>query len=457
MSVRRLILGLLITLLGSSAFALVQPGYQWTTNMQPLTWRASAAEACADWVTYYQANGKPGNWATYTMTTNVCDSSTNPGVWRGTPSGTLASNGSPVSGAQESRDIFRNSSLQCPANSTAVTGGCQCASGYDESGGQCVQNQCSTSKGSSTLVNWTAGWQRTNRVTSTEPLINANPLPASPSACVAGCTVNFDAGSACPGCKAQVSQTPNDQGLYRVNVEFIGIGAGTPCSMSTTGGPTLPDDAKDPPCPGYVGEINGQKGCYGTAEKPIKPVPNTITQGRDTVPGNPPAGAPSGPGNPTPTNGAGGSAGGPAGAGVGPAGSGGTGTVAGAGNGSGRVGTQGGTEQQNCGAPGQPSCKIDETGTPEKGDYSTVTKGIDDTGKSLEDAIKLNRDRTDGPTWSFSFAFPTGCAPLDTHIGGVVMNPCEWQPMIHDLLSMVWVAVTVFTCIGMVGRAIQGT
>lgn len=51
----------------------------------------------------------------------------------------------------------------CPANSTAVTGGCQCNANYDESNGQCVPhvNKCSAQMNKPRTVNWTLGWTRT--------------------------------------------------------------------------------------------------------------------------------------------------------------------------------------------------------------------------------------------------------------------------------------------------------
>lgn len=347
----------------------------------------------------------------------------------------------------------------CPANSDPSGAQCQCRAGFDETGGQCIAhvNQCTSRPPS--VVNYTAGWQRTPNIGSDEKLIAPNTISGGVgSMCVGGCTTEVNVAEACPDCKASVSQVPNDQGLYRVSVELMGKATGTECTAGSADAPATPDNSKDPPCPGYVGEINGVKGCYGTAASPVSGV--QWTQGKDLpkTPGNPPAGINN---RATPSTGSGGSAGGPAGAANGRPGSAGTGTVAGSGNGSGRVGTQEGTEQQACGAPGQPKCdvKVDESGTAkDAGTSFDGAKGELDTNKqSAQDAISGAHSIT-APTWSFSFQLPTGCTAyqVGTFKGTeFTFNPCQYQGMIHDLLSMVWAAVTAFCIIGMVGRTIR--
>lgn len=103
--------------------------------------------------------------------------------------------------------------------------------------------------------------------------------------------------------------------------------------------------------------------------------------------------------------------------------------------------------------------KVNEKGTPDGvgTSFDAAKKKSDDTHtaqvKSIEDAAK----RETGPAWDFSFQLPTGCTPMQTPIGNFTLDPCRYQGTIHDLMSMVWAAITVFTIIGMVGRTIRGT
>ena len=255
----------------------------------------------------------------------------------------------------------------CPANSTTTAGNCQCNSGYVEQGGQCVNPNevCSAKGGTSSIVGVTAGWQRTPSVASSQDWLYPTRLSSSGtgSVCNGGCTQNYDANEPCSDCKSYVSQVPNAQGLYRVSVDFMGHYSGSACSDSPSDQVIKPDDTKDPQCPGYVGEVNGVKGCYGTAEKPVRPeAPDPNIDRKPKEPGNPSAGTKptsgegsgSGGTGRTPSTGAGGSQGGPAAA---------------ASSGSKPDGTTNKPtdptkEQQACGAPGQPKCAIDESGTP---------------------------------------------------------------------------------------------
>lgn len=109
-----------------------------------------------------------------------------------------------------------------------------------------------------------------------------------------------------------------------------------------------------------------------------------------------------------------------------------------------------------CGLPGTPPCKIDETGTP-----TGVGTSFDGSKTDLETQKTATATAITGaasitaPAWTFSFALPTGCAPYATGLRGFIMNICPYQPIIHDLLSMVWAATTAFAMIGMVGRTIR--
>lgn len=120
-----------------------------------------------------------------------------------------------------------------------------------------------------------------------------------------------------------------------------------------------------------------------------------------------------------------------------------------------------------CGLPATPPCKIDETGTP------TVAVGlaaqaagsavVDSTqtaaiatvnrGAVLPNGSPVNEDR-DIP-W-FTFDMPSTCSPLPTWANGPTVDICRFQPMFHDIMSIVWYMGTVFGLITMFGKAIRG-
>lgn len=111
---------------------------------------------------------------------------------------------------------------------------------------------------------------------------------------------------------------------------------------------------------------------------------------------------------------------------------------------------------ETCGLPGKPKCLIDETGTPaDKAESFEPAKTELDTAKTTASDAITAAEGIAAPSWSFTFQLPTGCAPYVTGIRGFIMNVCEYQSTIHDLLSMVWAAATAFACIGMVGRTIR--
>lgn len=92
-------------------------------------------------------------------------------------------------------------------------------------------------------------------------------------------------------------------------------------------------------------------------------------------------------------------------------------------------------EDIECGLPGKPPCKIDETGTPEFEDPFSP----DDPTAPLTALI-------DAPTvadveFSWTLQLPSTCDVLTVgeFAGEVVeFDLCQYQPMIHDLMSIVW-------------------
>lgn len=360
-----------------------------------------------------------------------------------------------------STDIYSDPAA-CPANSAVSGTQCQCNTGYDEAGGQCVAhvNACTGNAGKPTTVRVTIGYTRTpddNDTKTVGPVFNPW---AGGSVCSGGCTMDFASVE-----KAWISQAPTAGGLYRNSVDAKYVNSGNECtaSASNAGDMAVKTDAPIPDCPGYVGEVNGTPGCYGTAAKPVVPANKPAGAAPPPVAGNPPAGVvpSSGAGSaadPTPATGNGGPAGGPAGAAVGGKG----GSAGGTSDGKGTTDKPAdGKEQAACGAPGQPVCavKVDEKGTPENAgtSFDAAQKKSDDSYAAQAKTVTDASASTYKPTWDFSFALPTGCTAFDTEIEGFKLDPCRYQSTIHDLMSLVWAAITVFTIIGMVGRTIRGT
>lgn len=126
---------------------------------------------------------------------------------------------------------------------------------------------------------------------------------------------------------------------------------------------------------------------------------------------------------------------------------------------------EGGTESTGapsdiitCGLPGTPPCKIDEAGTPPPKDP------FDDPGRGGADWFKGLFDFFSNPQvadtqWSWSFALPTSCSVMSVgpFLGIMVeFDLCQYQPMIHDILSIVWAAAGIWFAVGMVGRTLGG-
>jgi hypothetical protein len=137
----------------------------------------------------------------------------------------------------------------------------------------------------------------------------------------------------------------------------------------------------------------------------------------------------------------------------------GSGTMGGGGGGGGG----GGDDIITCGLPNTPACKIDEEGTPDGADADTAAKaGIETEAGKLTTKLDEIVAGTGAPdrTWGFDISFPTTCVPfvITTRIWGThVLDFCQWQPVVHDIMSLVWISTTLFLCIGMVFRAVTGS
>lgn len=333
--------------------------------------------------------------------------------------------------------------------------------------GSCQPDVCTAKQGDSQITNVTSGWKRSPKVDDpNEEWVVTYFLPPSGRATICGggsvCEMTIDAHEPCSECSAYVSQVPGANGLYRVSTDFRAHFTGETCTSSSAS--DLPpealqkDDVKDPPCPGYVGEVNGVKGCFGTADKPIRPVPAPPKPSgiSDTDRGNPSAGSKptSGEGSGTggsgrtPAAGAGGSSGGPSGA------------ASGSNGGTKPDGTtpkpDDGKEQANCGAPGQPKCGIDESGTPTKFDGD---KAALDAWKSAVEANRATIKDADGSffdSYSMFFAVPpiVPCEPIELPNDQLLTRQCDVVEGTRSVMSYIWALAAIWICLGWIREAI---
>lgn len=357
----------------------------------------------------------------------------------------------------------------CPANSTAVTGGCQCNANYDESGGQCVPhvNACTATQGKVGVTNWTQGFSRTPDEGDVQAVGPVNRPPTDGVICDAGCSVSIQ--MAGPGVNYYVSQSPTASGLYRRSVDYPNIGLGTECTPQAKDAAAQKTTAA-PVCPGTVGEVNGKTTCVGT---PSKPVPTTPGDEPPVTPvaGNPAAGAKpasgegSGVGSTgrTPAAGDGGNAGGPAAAGVGGKGGGAGGTAAGSGSGSGG-GTTPDDKGEPCGGPGQPICnvKVDEKGTPTGAGetFKPAKDKLDETKQKNDEQLQKASGTQDKgffePVRSMFWAPPVAACEsfsLPQQVGGLSLDACGVVDGVRNAMAIVWAGAGLFLCFGMIKRS----
>lgn len=470
---------LALSLLGASttASALVPTQQMWRANEKGVFTQPTATKpgACDAALALWKA-ANPTNPYIQAAKTQL-DLALNP------PNGACLMNVN-IGGAQWAFDHQSNISpiSACPANSTGVSGGCQCSAGFVENAGQCTPNQCGQNLNKPMRVNWTIGWTRTNNDDDRKWIGGAPSVPPSGgSICMEGCMVGVNLELAGGPYR---SQEPAANGMYRTSADFQGVGLGGACTETTT---SVDKDQPIPPCPGHVGQgPDGKTGCYGTADKPITPTNAPIPpDNKDPIAGNPAAGkvptegegGGQGGAGRTPSTGSGGNAGGPAAAAT-PAGPGGgaggsasgTGQVGG-GTGSGPGGTAGegeGEDQAACGAPGQPVCavKFDEkdmpTGQQMKDGMQTETDklnaAMDLKGEGISTAISSSSMDT---SWGFfpNWTASQSCTPwqlgtLPYINKQITVDICVIQPYVLAIMSFLWVVGTFFAIISMVGRVV---
>jgi hypothetical protein len=112
-------------------------------------------------------------------------------------------------------------------------------------------------------------------------------------------------------------------------------------------------------------------------------------------------------------------------------------------------------EDLECGLPGTPPCKIDETGTPTGEDFpgpAVIDSAVSGVMSCVTSPLACLPAL---PALSWSFALPSGCSAFPvTGFGSWIteIDVCEFQPVFHDLMSVVWVLGGLFGAIGLFWR-----
>lgn len=317
---------------------------------------------------------------------------------------------------------------------------------------------CASKAGQSKTVNFTTGWAQSNNPDSPKAI----DVPMPGSGCDGQCAFTRGGVQSC-----WWSQVPHSNGLHRVSCDSTVTLTGAACQGGAS--PSNNPGTPEPPCPGVSGQVNGKPVCIGSTGTPLPSIPKPGNGTPPAAPGNPGSGdkPTTGPGagndgaGRTPTVGEGGNEGGGSSSVVPGGGSEGNGQGTGTPTPTNPDGSAKPADPTPCGIPGSPACRLDETGTPNgTGAFDGATAGVNSNRDSAVAGINAAAGASGKATgWSFTLALPTGCSPIPMgayapYLTGI--NICEWQPQIHDLMSMAWLAAAVFLCIGMVGRAIGG-
>lgn len=327
----------------------------------------------------------------------------------------------------------------------------------DRRDGECA-NKCAKDAGQMSVLNYTRGWSRSPLPNKQDQLGATAVIPTS--ICHEGCKFGVLGNE-----EAYRSQVPSAQGLYRLSSDVAVIQTDQECTADATSEASNPQ-TPDKPCPGQLGELNGKPYC-AVASNDTGVQPNGPPGQQPDDKGNPSAGTKpatgegSGTGGVgrTPNQGNGGNAGGPAGAAYG-----------GSGNKPGDKpdGTTNkpgdGKEQAACGAPGQPKCAIDETGTP-KVSPNEYDKAVDQYKIDM-DAIRAKvagtEDKSYFEGWKSMWFAPAvaACQPfaLPSVLGvSLAIDPCAVVEGIRYFMAYIWAIVGLAVCVQMIGRTIRGS
>ena len=187
-------------------------------------------------------------------------------------------------------------------------------------------------------------------------------------------------------------------------------------------------------------------GRWGVFQQPANLDKNGKDQGNPAAGTKPTSGSGSGSGGAgrTPGAGSGGSAGGPAGAANG------SGTKP-----DGTKPTEEGKEQQNCGAPGQPKCGIEEGGTPKT---YTGNDGLADWKAAVDSNRAQIKDSGGGVFDGFAVFFSAppvaACSPFSLPNDYGSLDPCPVVDGVRGVMGYIWALGALFLCIGWIREAI---
>lgn len=345
----------------------------------------------------------------------------------------------------------------CPNGGTLQGSECVCPAGTTDNGSACVQATCAANSDGG-IQNFTVGWALSGVVGAPDTVYNEWGRYYDSKVCDEGCEKGIDVSKATEGECWRSSNPDPSNGLYRLSCDQATVKTGNQCSSTASNSAANPTQEK-PPCNGTLGSVNGK--FYCASNNPGNSVKLPKEKG-----GNPKAGS-----EPTetnaarePTEGSGGAPDGRGGPGVTTRGDGGKGTgsdrTGGTSGGGGGIGTDPNAKDPipPCGLPDTPKCKIDETGTPTSGSFADATKGIDDATKARQEGLATVTDPMGKNTsWTWTLALPTGCQPISLNmiLKTVVFDPCAYQGVFHDLMSLLWAGATLFAVFGMVGRTLR--
>lgn len=110
-----------------------------------------------------------------------------------------------------------------------------------------------------------------------------------------------------------------------------------------------------------------------------------------------------------------------------------------------------------CGVSGSPPCavKVDETGVPTTVEELSDPQDMADQSIAPIVGVQAETFWPSLPQVSFDFALPTACSPLSIPAFSPFLEQidvCEFQPMFHSIMELVWVLGALFGAIGLFWR-----
>ena len=306
-------------------------------------------------------------------------------------------------------------------------------------------------------------------------------VPSTKTLCEAGCVVQqkseLNADGVAPATtnytgRCQTASTPGVTGMYQTSCLYRYEVTAAACTTELTAAANLAA-ATPPVCTGSLGTAAGQTVCLpiaGTPSRATPPAPVTVPPGVQQVPTDPDVvhtpdsagGGRGGGGYPNPASASGGiqAGGGGAidGASPGVASSEGRGAsttctnpagCSGSGPGGAGANVQVDVELNTCGGPGQPPCKIDETGTPDgSGSFDASNAALDAGATAVTDAIS---GTATAPVTSLGFSFvwspPSGTCSSIPFGTATYFTSWDWCVLLGRVRALWAWAVSIFAAL----------